>query len=276
MSQADRLHAFRASYPNKSLTVAGVKWQYRVCGTAERALLMLPGGELVNDMGFDLVAAIGPRFRIVYPAYPRVHSLDDLADGVAAILDAENVPRVAVLGASFGGAVAQCMIRRRPERVERLILSNTGVPLAHLARGRKIANAIISSVPWAVLRGVLSKSILKLLGAPPDDLPFWRDYTKELFAAHLEKADVMANLRIQYEYHLRYRFGPDDLTEWLAKTPGKIFVIESDNDIFNAARRKALRDTYPQAPVYTFHGAGHAPAFSREKEYLEVLARFLE
>jgi pimeloyl-ACP methyl ester carboxylesterase len=90
----------------------------------------------------------------------------------------------------------------------------------------------------------------------------------------------MANLRIQLDYHQRYRFAPDDLAAWLGKTlektPGKVFVIESDNDIFNAERRKALRDTYPQAPVYTFHGAGHAPAFSRPAEYLEVLGRFLD
>ena len=272
MNQEERLRAFRASYPNKSLAAAAVEWKYRICGVGTRALLMLPGGELVNDMGFDLVAALAPRFRIVYPAYPRVESLDDLADGIAAILNAENIARTSVLGASFGGAVAQCMIRRHPDRIERLILSNTGVPLAYLVRGRKIANAVLSSIPWPLLRGLLAKSIIKLLGAPTDELPFWRDYTKELLATQLAKADVMANLRIQYEYHLRYRFTPDDLAAW----PGKIFIIESDNDIFNAERRKALRETYPQAPVYTFHGAGHAPAFSRAGEYLEVLGRFLE
>src|ERR1039458_5029022 len=254
MNQEERLRAFRASYSNKSLAAGAVEWKYRICGAGTRALLILPGGELVNDMGFDLVAALAPRFCIVYPAYPRVESLDDLADGIAAILNAENIARTSVLGASFGGAVAQCMIRRHPDRIERLILSNTGVPPAYL------------------VRGLLAKSIIKLLGAPADELPFWRDYTKELLATQLAKADVMANLRIQYEYHLRYRFTPDDLAAW----PGKIFIIESDNDIFNAERRKALRDTYPQAPVYTFHGAGHAPAFSRAGEYLEVLGRFLE
>jgi pimeloyl-ACP methyl ester carboxylesterase len=276
MNQEERLRAFRANYPNKSLAVAGVEWKYRVGGAGGRTLLILPGGELVNDMGFDLVAALAPRFHIVYPAYPRVRSLDDLADGVAAILDAENAPRVTVLGASFGGAVAQCMVRRHQAKIERLILSNTGVPLAHLVRGRKIANAVIASIPWQVLRRAMAKSILKLLGAPAGELPFWRDYTKELFAAQLGKADVMANLEIQYEYHLRYRFAPDDLAAWLGKMGGKAFVIESDNDIFNAERRKALRDTYPQAPVYTFHGAGHAPGFSRAGEYLEVLGRFLD
>jgi pimeloyl-ACP methyl ester carboxylesterase len=271
MAQEERLRAFRASYPNRSLAVAGVAWKYRICGAGARALLMLPGGELVNDMSFDLIAALAPRFRIVYPAYPRVESLDDLADGIAAILDAEKIARVSVLGASFGGAVAQCMVRRHPDRIERLILSNTGVPMAHLVRGRKIANAVLSSIPWPVLRGLLSKSIIKLLGAPVGELPFWREYTKELFSTELTKADVMANLRIQLDYHQRYRFQPADLAAW----PGEVFVIESDNDIFNAERRKALRDTYPQAPVHTFHGAGHAPAFSRAAEYLEVLGRFL-
>lgn len=172
MNQAERLRAFRANYPEKSLRLGGVEWKYRMCGAGARTLLMLPGGELVNDLGFDLVAALAPRFRIVYPAYPRVDSLDDLADGVAAILAAENSGRATVLGASFGGAVAQSMIRRHPESIERLILSNTGVPLAHLVRGRQIANAVLAAMPWPVLRGLMAKSILKLLGAPADELPF--------------------------------------------------------------------------------------------------------
>ncbi len=272
MTQAERLRVFRANYPNKSLTIAGVPWKYRICGDGPRALLLPPGGELVNDMGFDLVAALASRFRIVYPAYPIARTLDDLADGIAAILDAEKIPSVTVLGASFGGAVSQCMVRRHPAKIDRLILSNTGVPLAYLVRGRKIANALLSALPWPILRGLMAKSIGKLLNAPPDELPFWREYTRELFSVQLTKADVMANLEIQLDYHVRYRFAPTDLAAW----PGKVFVIESDNDIFNAERRKALRETYPQAPVYTFHGAGHAPAFSRATEYLEVLNRFLE
>ena len=272
MNQDERLRAFRASYPNRSLTVAGKTWKYRICGAGPHALLMPPGGELVNDLGFDLAAALAPRYRMVYPAYPIAHTLDELADGVAAILDAEQIAQTAVLGASFGGAVSQVLVRRHPAKVDRLILSNTGVPLAYLVRGRKIANAVLSSLPWPVLRGLMSRSILKLLHPPAGELPFWRRYTTELFTKQLGKADVMANLEIQLDYHVRYRFLPEDLQAW----HGKIFVVESDNDIFNAERRKALRDTYPQAPVYTFHGAGHAPAFSRPSEYLEVLNRFLE
>jgi len=271
MNQEDRLRAFRASYPDRSLAVAGAAWSYRICGEGERTLLMPPGGELVNDMGFDLAGTLAQRYRVVYPAYPRVTTLEGLADGIAAILEAEGCAPATVLGASFGGAVAQCLVRRHPDKVARLILSNTGVPQANLVRARKLVNAILGMIPWPVLRAPLAKSILKLLGAPAGELPFWRSYCKELFATRLGKADVLANLRIQLGYHERFHFAPEDLAGW----PGKVFVIESDNDIFNSERRKALRDTYPQAPVYTFQGAGHAPAFSRAREYLEVLQGFL-
>src|ERR1700728_3782346 len=141
MSHEERLRAFRASYPNKSLTFGGRQWHYRICGEGTRILLLLPGGELVNDLGFDLAGALAQRFRIVYPAYPRADALADLADGIAAILTAENAPSVWVLGASFGCAVTPCMGVRHPEGIGRLILSNTGVPQQYLVRTRKIVNA---------------------------------------------------------------------------------------------------------------------------------------
>jgi pimeloyl-ACP methyl ester carboxylesterase len=272
MSSEERLRVFRASYPNKSLTVGGRQWHYRICGEGARTLLLLPGGELVNDLGFDLASALALRFRIVYPAYPRADALADLADGIAAILTVEKAPSVWVLGVSFGGAVAQCLVRRHPEKIERLILSNTGVPQGYLVRTLRVFNATLAMIPWPALRALLARGLTKVMGAAAGEMPFWRAYFKELFGARLTKADVLSNLRNQLEYHARYRFSPDDLAAW----PGKLFIIESDNDIFNPKRRKALRDTYPQAPVYTFHGGGHAPAFSRTSEYLEALDRFLE
>jgi pimeloyl-ACP methyl ester carboxylesterase len=272
MSHEERLRAFRASYPNKSLTCGGRQWHYRIFGKGTQTLVLLPGGELVNDLGFDLAGALGQRFRIVYPAYPRADALADLADGIDAILTAENAPSVWILGTSFGGAVAQCLVRRHPRRIERLILSNTGVPQEYLVRTRKIVNATLAMIPWPALRTLLTRSLTKALGAPAGEMPFWRAYFKELFGTRLTRADVLSNLGNQLEYHARYRFSPDDLAAW----SGEIFIIESDNDIFSPKRRKALRDTYPQAPVYTFHGGGHAPAFSRTGEYLEALDRFLE
>jgi len=271
MDLSERLQQFRSRYPNKTLTVAGMTWNYRIAGDGPRALLFLPGG-LGNDLAFDLAEGLRSRFRVVYPATPAVHGLSDALDGLAAILAAEQIDRVTILGASSGGAVAQCFVRRYPDRVERLILSNTGVPTGHRVGGRDKVNSLLGILPWPLLRGPLARSILKLLNPPPADRPFWRVYAKDLFTHGLTKAEVLSNLRIQLAYQRQPPFRPDDLAAW----PGKVFIIESDNDIFNPARRKAFLETYPQAPVYTFQGGGHMPFVTRAAEYLEVLERFLE
>jgi pimeloyl-ACP methyl ester carboxylesterase len=233
-------------------------------------LLVLPGG-LENDLAFGLVGGLVSTFRVVYPAYPPLKRLDDVLEGIAAILTAENIASVSIFGASTGGGVAQCFVRRYPEKVERLVLSNTGVPMAHRLRGRRAVNAILPMVPWPLLRAPLARSITKLLDAPAADRPFWHAYAKELFTKRVTKADVVSNLALQVEYQGKRRFSPDDLAGW----PGKVFIVESDNDIFNPTRRQAMLDTYPQAPVYTFKAGGHLPAFSRTGEFLEVLRQFL-
>lgn len=272
MQQAQRLQEFRARYANRTLTVNRIQWTYRMCGEGPRPLALLGGG-LANDLAFDLVGALASRFRIVYPAYPRVETLAEVVEGVAAIFNAENLTGVSILGTSTGGAVGQYFVRRYPGTVERLVLSNTGVPWVHVVPRRKRIAAILSAIPWPVLRVPLARGVVKVLGAPAEARSFWKAYTKELFTDRLAKADVLSNLRLQIEYHGRYHFHAEDLAAW----PGKIFIVESDNDpVFSPERNKALRDTYPQAPVHTFHGAGHAPAISRSSEYLEVLTRFLE
>jgi pimeloyl-ACP methyl ester carboxylesterase len=128
MNKQAALELFRG-IPEKTLR----QWRYRIFGAGERTFLVIPGGELVNDLGFEFALAISETHRVVYPAYPRAPSIEALADGLCSILDAEGIDRVAILGASFGGAVAQVFVRRHPDRVAELILSNTGVPLRYLA-----------------------------------------------------------------------------------------------------------------------------------------------
>jgi pimeloyl-ACP methyl ester carboxylesterase len=266
MNKQAALERFRA-IPEKSLG----EWRYRVFGAGARTFLAVPGGELVNDLGFEFALAIGETHRVVYPGYPRASTIEELADGLRAILDVEGITQVAILGASFGGDVAQVFVRRHPDRVRELILSNTGVPLPSLARPVRITYWIAKTMPWGLTSRLLRKPLLKIVDQSGADHTFWAGYLDELFSTRLAKADVLSNVLIQHDYHCRFHFTPEDLKDW----HGSVLIAESDTDVIGPRRRQALRETYPQADVRTFHNAGHAPMFTRYDEYLRMVQDFL-
>jgi pimeloyl-ACP methyl ester carboxylesterase len=267
MNKQAALESFRA-IPEKSLG----KWRYRVFGAGARTFLCVPGGELVNDLGFEFALAIGKTHRVIYPGYPRASTIEELSDGLRAILDVEGIAQVAILGASFGGAVAQVFVRRHPDRVTELILSNTGVPLQYLARPVRITCWIFKMMPWGLTSKLLRKPLLKTVDQSSADHTFWARYLDELCSTRLTKADVLSNMLIQHDYHCRFHFAPEDLKDW----HGSVLIAESDTDVIGPRRRKALRDTYPQAEVHTFHNAGHGPMFTRYDEYLQMVQDFLK
>ncbi|NUS45013.1 MAG: 3-oxoadipate enol-lactonase [Mycobacteriaceae bacterium] len=117
----------------------GVRIAYRFDGDENKPVLLLS-----NSIGTDLhmwdgqISALTEHFRLLrydarghgasgVPSGP--YSLDRLGRDVVELLDALDLPRVHVLGLSLGGIVAQWLGIHVPERVDRLVLSNTA---AHL------------------------------------------------------------------------------------------------------------------------------------------------
>ena len=263
---------FRRHFPEKVVRDGAHEWRYRVIGSGSLSLLALPGGELVNDLGFEFALAMRGCCRILYPAYPRVDSMEELASGLAAILDAEEIGQAAILGASFGGALAQVFVRKYPQRISHLLLSNCGVPLRYLAPSVRLFNWIAQALPWSATAGILRGPLLKALDPAGKDRDFWKAYLDEMLSTRIAKADMLANFRIQLAYHRRYHFTPNDLAEW----QGKVLIAESDTDVIGPRRRRALRETYPSAEVHTYHNGGHATMFLRFDEYLAMVKGFLE
>ncbi|MFI6499853.1 alpha/beta fold hydrolase [Nonomuraea typhae] len=97
-------------------------------------LVLVHGGESDRTQFATLRAHLGPGIRAI--SYdqrdsgitvnpPDPYTLSDLADDLAALLDALGLQRAHLLGTSFGGAVAQHAALRHPERVASLILVAT-------------------------------------------------------------------------------------------------------------------------------------------------------
>jgi 3-oxoadipate enol-lactonase len=120
-------------------TADGSRIAYRFDGPADKPVLLLS-----NSIGTDLtmwdpqVEPFSKRFRLLrydsrghgasdVPAGP--YSLDRLGCDALELLDALNIGRVHFLGLSLGGMVGQWLGIHAPERIDRLILSNTAAYL---------------------------------------------------------------------------------------------------------------------------------------------------
>ena len=259
------LAEFRASHAPHRLRHRGVDWQYFAGGRGGQVLLRLSGALGLAEFSFQQIRLFEPRFRVITPDYPPVRSLGEMSDGLVAILDAQGVERAHVIGGSFGGLVAQILVRRAPERVASLVLSHTGAPDG---RRRGVATAIVAALPQPLLRGLLKARLGRTLDGADT---FWRRYFDRAIG-EMTKRDILSRVRLQAEFGAQAGWGPDDLARW----PGRVLLIEGDDDpLFPAAARAQLRALYPTAAVHRFQGTGHAAAVLRPQEYADVVTRFI-
>lgn len=264
-SPLDReLAEFRASHAPRQLTYRGIQWRYFAGGLGNQVLLRLSGALGFGEFSFQQIRLFESRFRVITPDYPAVQSLGEMVDGLIGILDAERATRVHVIGGSFGGLLAQVLVRRTPERVASLVLSHTGAPDG---KRRAVATAIVAAMPQPLLRGLLRKRLGTTLDGAD---PFWRRYFDRAIG-ELTKADILSRVRLQAEFGAQV-WSPTDLAQW----PGRVMLIEGEDDpLFPPAARARLRALYPGAALHRFHGTGHAAAVIKPEEYADAVTRFL-
>jgi pimeloyl-ACP methyl ester carboxylesterase len=260
-----QLGEFRTSHAPRHVSRRGVEWSYYTGGDAGEVLLRLTGALGLAEFSFQQIRLFERQFRVIAPDYPAVGSLAEMIDGLVAILDAEGVGRAHVSGGSFGGLLAQVLVRHAPERVASLVLSHTGAPDG---RRRRLGVAIAAALPVSLLRALLKARLGRTLDAAD---PFWRRYFDRAIN-EMTKADIMSRVRLQAEFGQQTGWSPNDLARW----PGRVLLIEGEDDpLFASAARQRLRALYPTAEVYAFQGTGHAAAVLKPEEYAAVVSRFL-
>lgn len=117
----------------------GCRLAYRLDGNANKPVLVLS-----NSIGTTMhmwdgqIAALIPHFRVLRydgrghgksDAPAGAYSMDRLGRDVIELLDALGMERVHFLGLSLGGFVGQWLGIHAPERIDKLILSNTSAQL---------------------------------------------------------------------------------------------------------------------------------------------------
>jgi pimeloyl-ACP methyl ester carboxylesterase len=275
--QVARLKDFRLTHPYKHLAERQADWEYISCGQGEQALLLLPGALSVGESTFPLIKAFENQYRIIAPSYSLSLTMSGLCEGISQILEAEAVREAHVLGGSYGGLVAQYFVRQFPAKVRSLILSHTFILTKKYAKPLWIVGKTFPALPQGLFVSLLRLRLYRILvsklrAAAHPETEFWRAYLNEAIASDLLKEVFIHQNKCLFDLTREPQFTRHDLEQW----PGKILIIESNDDPAISARDRALlRSTYPKAEVHTFSDAGHASSILKRDEVVSVIRTFL-
>lgn len=260
------LQTFRQTHPVRQVEVGGQSWEYLVLGQGEETILFLHGMTGAYDIWWQVMENLAADYRVISLTYPAVNSLDGMAQGVQAILQAEGVTTVNLVGSSLGGYFAQYLVAEHPEMVETAVFANTFPPNDIIAEENKTLGGLLPVIPeWAIM-GVLKGNTETGLYPAAGNSELVRAFVLEQAYGRMSKAQFMA----------RYHAVIDPFTAPDVAAAGiPVMIIEADNDPLVAAPlRQMLKETYPEAAVHTLHAVGHFPYLNEPQKYTELLQEF--
>ncbi len=131
--------------PSRYVHLPDVRIHYRVMGEGKPLVLLHGLGSAGSDW-FPVTPGLAPFYRLILidlrghgqsSLASTGYRIEAMAQDVMAVLEAEGIARVHVLGLSLGGCVSLQLALAAPERVERLVLVNTFARLRHQGMWRR-------------------------------------------------------------------------------------------------------------------------------------------
>jgi pimeloyl-ACP methyl ester carboxylesterase len=232
--------------------IAGRTVGYELAG-AGPPLVLLHAFPFDRRMWQDTGAALAGRRTVIAPdlrgfgeSALAPFSIADLADDVAALLDALGHPRATVAGLSMGGYVALAFAQRHPARLAGLVLADTkagpDTPEARQARGEAIALVRREGVA-----AYLEKQLPRLLA--PGAAESVRARLRAIGGTQAPEA-VIAGLEA-----LRDR--PDRRSELGAITVPTLIVVGAEDGLTPPTEARSMAAAISGARLVEVPGAGH-------------------
>jgi pimeloyl-ACP methyl ester carboxylesterase len=197
------------------------------------------------------------------------YTVADLADDVAGMARALNIPRVHVIGISLGGYVAQHVALRHPTQVEKLILVSTSAGgAAHVLPEASVFSVLtMEGVNGVEARARFAYSRIMspaYLGTHPDTLEqiaevaAYRPFTPESYQRQLAAALAQ------------------DVAARVGNIIAPTLVIHGDADpLVPPQNGDYLAHSIPGAKHIIYHGVGHVPILECEEAFNRDVLSFL-
>ena len=198
MKFQEELEAFEASHPFKTMEIDGLVFHYLLCGWEESSctLVYIVGGT-GNPLGwYRHVLAMEGKYRVLLLDYPMGEDrMEPMVKRIGELLDRLEIRKAVLIGASFGGYIAQLAARARPDITSALVLyatsSLTEKGIGDLKKQYRYVGKLLwcmEHLPYGLLKLAMKPSMMKLVPKDRGEDAAWvrefvqwiyEDYTRE-------------------------------------------------------------------------------------------------
>lgn len=251
--------------------VNGARLYFRTAGSGEPLLLLHGLGSSSQDWEFQ-IPELSRHFRVIATDFRGFggssrtgpYSVGQFAADIWSLLDRLKVERFHLLGYSMGGAVAMQMTVERPDRINKLILSNT-LPSFRpdtLAKRMLLGYRLLMMSLLGPRR--LSEAVARRLFPRPD---------QAALRARMARLDAR-NDKDAYLGSLRALVGWSVLDR-LDALDRPLLIMAAEHDYFSQADVEAFAAALPKSTLKIFSGARHGMPLGAPDLYNKTVLDYL-
>ncbi len=252
--------------------VNGIELSYRDQGEG-KALVLLHGlGSSHKDWDL-LIPVLSSKFRVIAPdlrahgsstRVPKEQSVEHMAQDVLELMDSLEIERASLVGFSMGGAVAFELAASHGNRVEKLVIINSG-PNFNSPQDSGVdlleqRTKIIEEKGFAFLAESIARGMYPL--EEQEDL-------REEFEERILSNDENAYLQT---FGNLMRWG---LSERIERITHPTLVIASDSDYTPISYKRAYTDELKEAHLVVIENSRHGVVSDQSEKLTEELLKFL-
>lgn len=269
--------------PTRRIRVDGADIVYRELGVdrgSAPVLVALPQlGANLDGWDPEVVDPLAEDRRVVLIGYRGVGgstgavrpSFEEAADDVVAVIAALGLGRVDLLGQSMGGMVAQAVLERSPEVVDRVVLASAG------PRGGPGLTAMTGVMVRTILRGVLTAT-------DPTALLFFtrsaagrraaREYAARLKRRRADRDRAVGPGVFRAQLRAVERWGAASAPA--GRLPHPALILHGDSDrLVPPWNVEPLRRRFDDALAVVLSDSGHGAVAQNRREVVETVRDFL-
>jgi pimeloyl-ACP methyl ester carboxylesterase len=199
------------------------------------------------------------------------YSIEDLADDIAAFLDALNIPSAHITGLSLGGGIGLWLAAKYPDKVKSLSVHSgwgkTDLFLKTLVNGWQVTAKALKSVPEMTIQNIFPWCFMpELYAERPDYIQSLSDFVRS------RPEQTVADFILQSNAVIAH-----DVEEQLINITAPTQISFGSHDMVTSTRFAfPMQERIRNTELIIFDRCAHAPNFERVDEFNQRTVEFLQ